>query len=113
MPNNKIECTIEEKRKRVEPLYSLLEYKVDGKIDDCLEMNFLNSVCKDFNNGDELSFSIDYNMHPFLNYSTISKLEFAVHIEDWINSFMKICEANSLLECLDGGIIKYLYEQFL
>lgn len=97
---------------RLEALYDLVDYNLDGNTVEREEKNFLESICEDFYRGNDLNTSIEDNMYPFFEYSLKDKLEFAEYIESSIDEFIRSCGTSSFRQCLDGGIREYLFSQF-
>lgn len=98
---------------RLETKYALVDYYVDSNIDDIGEVNFLENICEDYYRGcSDLQNIIEENMYSFFEYSLSDKLEFSIHIEDYINDFIRSCGVSNFRQCLDGGIREYLFAQF-
>lgn len=103
----------QEMLERLETSYALVDYDVDSNIDDVGEIKFLENVCDDFYRGcSDLQTIIEENMDSFFEYSLSDKLEFSIHIEDYIDDFIRSCGVSSFRQCLDGGIREYLFAQF-
>lgn len=102
----------DEMKERLNHRYGLLDYTVDGNIDEAEEISFLDNVCDDFNKSDSiLETLINDNMDTFFEYSFREKLEFAEYIEENIDEFISSCGVSNLRQALNGGIREYLFSQ--
>lgn len=102
----------DEMKERLNHRYGLLDYTVDGNIDEAEEISFLDNVCNDFNKSDStLETLINDNMDTFFEYSIREKLEFAEYIEENIDEFISSCGVSNLRQALNGGIREYLFSQ--
>lgn len=102
----------DEMKERLNHRYGLLDYTVDGNIDETEENSFLDNVCYDFNKSDStLESLINDNMDTFFEYSFREKLEFAEYIEENIDEFISSCGVSNLRQALNGGIREYLFSQ--
>lgn len=102
----------DEMKERLNHRYGLLDYTVDGNIDEAEENSFLDNVCYDFNKSDStLESLINDNMDTFFEYSFREKLEFAEYIEENIDEFISSCGVSNLRQALNGGIREYLFSQ--
>lgn len=102
----------DEMKERLNHRYGLLDYTVDGNIDEAEEISFLDNVCNDFNKSDStLETLINDNMDTFFEYSFREKLEFAEYIEENIDEFISSCGVSNLRQALNGGIREYLFSQ--